>query len=98
MKRIDLQTCTKEELKTKIIDTVNEYKNMVYVVLDSRHNEKPQLELRRVAEGMPTFGQFEYIGKNNFKVLNEVWADDEYYDNFDNYLNDLYSHIVEVYQ
>lgn len=99
MVKLPLRNCTLEELKetfTKLIAVSRS--RFIYVCLESRYNDNPELYLLREAERFTTFGEIEIDYTGDYCVINRVYKGEEKYDSLDNFLKDLYEHIVAVYQ
>lgn len=99
MAKLTLKNCTKSELKERLEKAISTVKlGCIYICLDSRYSKNPTLDLRREAEGLTTYGTIEVDGCGVYRVLNSVFAGEEYYDELDTFVDDLYAHIVDAYQ
>ncbi len=99
MSKLSLETCTRIELKERLEKAiVSTRAGFIYVCLDSRYSKNPELDLRRDAEGLTTYGEIEVDCVGDYRVLNSVYAGEEYYDELDHFVSDLHEHIVDTYQ
>ncbi len=94
---LNLETCTKEDLKKKIEYIINKCYGITLIALESNYEKNPVMYFPDEPNGA-IIGRIDSDCLGGYKILNEVYADEHYYDDLENFVDELYDYIVEYYQ
>lgn len=100
MARLNLTTCTKEELEEKITRAIKKAKfGMLYISFGSRTNDvkDQELHISRTGWGRGILASLELEYCSCISIINHM-EDEDFRCSFDTLINELWDYIKEVYQ
>lgn len=94
---LNLNTCTKEDLKKKIEYIIDKCCGITLIALENNYEKNPVMYFPE-EPNEAIVGRIESDCLGGYRIINEIYSDECYYDDLESFVDELYDFIEENYQ